>query len=350
MEAAADLIVHTAAGHHRQRRVGHLARARILGTLPVAQDELPDHRLRKLRRAAETAVGVVELRRDGLQRLPRDRGREELGRRPEPLRLAERRADLLRRGDDLAAPVRPRVGDRRQEAREPGQSVTVDRREVRAAVEGCAIGSQKHGHGPPAVSRQRLDGLHVDLVDVWTLLAIDLDVDEVLVHHAGDLGILERLVLHHVAPVARRVADREEHGLVLGPGLRECLVAPGIPVDGVVGMLEQIGAGLACEPVFGQRGASDQRWNGSALTLAAVSRPSWRTDTLVPGWACWRRTNASAIGRSSPTDHTALVTLPIAVSSATTSAPADGTSRPSSTRPRSIRLTCPRSRILTTTS
>ena len=95
--------------------------------------------------------------------------------------------------------------------------------------------------------------------------------------------------------------------------------------------------------------ASLPQLDGS-LTLAGLRCPSWRTDTRLPGSACCRRTNASAIGRSSPGDHTALVTLPMAASSATTSAPGGGTSRPSSTSPRSIRLTCPRSRIRTTTS
>jgi len=65
------------------------------------------------------------------------------------------------------------------------------------------------------VARERLHGLHVDLIDVRALLAVDLHVHEMLVHHRGDLGILERLVLHHVTPVARGVADREEQRLVL---------------------------------------------------------------------------------------------------------------------------------------
>ena len=55
--------------------------------------------------------------------------------------------------------------------------------------------------------------------------------------------VLERLALHHVAPVAGRVADREEDRLVLRPGLLQRLLAPGIPVHRVVGVLQQVGAG-----------------------------------------------------------------------------------------------------------
>ena len=66
---------------------------------------------------------------------------------------------------------------------------------------------------------------------------------------AAIVGVLERLVRHHVAPVARRVADRQEDRLVLGAGRGERLVAPRVPVDRVVGVLAQVGAGLVREPV-----------------------------------------------------------------------------------------------------
>jgi hypothetical protein len=86
-------------------------------------------------------------------------------------------------------------------------------------------------------------------VDVGPLLAVHLDVDEVLVHERGDPFVLERLALHHVAPVACRVRDRQEDRLVLGARLRERLVAPGIPVHRVAGVLLQVGALLAGETV-----------------------------------------------------------------------------------------------------
>src|SRR5690606_11467358 len=62
---------------------------------------------------------------------------------------------------------------------------------------------------------------------------------------------LERLVGHHVAPVARRVADREQHRHVPPPRLGERLVAPGVPVDRVVGVLAQVGRRLGGESVAG---------------------------------------------------------------------------------------------------
>ena len=80
---------------------------------------------------------------------------------------------------------------------------------------GSPVGREEDGHRPAAVPGQRDDRVHVDRVEVGPLLAVDLDVDEVLVHQRRRLLVLERLVLHHVAPVAGGVADREQDRPVL---------------------------------------------------------------------------------------------------------------------------------------
>jgi hypothetical protein len=71
----------------------------------------------------------------------------------------------------------------------------------------------------------------------------------VLVHERRRAGILERLVLHHVAPVARRVADRQQDRAIELARALERLLAPRIPLDGVVLVLEEVGAGLLGEPI-----------------------------------------------------------------------------------------------------
>ena len=125
------------------------------------------------------------------------------------------------------------------------------RREVRAAPERLAVRRHEHRHRPPAVARERDDRVHVDPVDVRTLLAVDLDADEVLVHERGRLVVLEGLVLHDVAPVAGRVADGQQDRLVLLARAREGLLAPRVPVDGVVRVLEEVRARLLREAVHG---------------------------------------------------------------------------------------------------
>ena len=149
-----------------------------------------------------------------------------------------------RPGPQLVAPAREGVDHRfhhHPEARHPAPLVG---REVGAAVEGHAVGVAEDRHRPAAVAGHRLHRLHVEGVDVGALLAVDLDVDEVLVHVGGGLGVLEGLVLHHVAPVAGGVADREQDRAVLVAGAGQRLLAPRVPVDRVVAVLKQVGAGL----------------------------------------------------------------------------------------------------------
>jgi len=81
------------------------------------------------------------------------------------------------------------------------------------------------------------------------LLPIHLDGDEVLVEDLRHILSFERLALHHVAPVAGRVAHGQEDRLVLLPGLSERLRPPGVPVDRVARMLEQVGAVFVDQPV-----------------------------------------------------------------------------------------------------
>jgi hypothetical protein len=104
------------------------------------------------------------------------------------------------------------------------------------------------------VAVQGLHGGHVDRVHVGTLLAVHLDGDEVLVELASDLQVLEGLLLHDVAPVAGGVAHREEDRTAGAACLGEGLVAPGVPVDRIVGVLPEVRAGLDDETV-GEVGA-----------------------------------------------------------------------------------------------
>src|SRR5262249_9958857 len=124
-----------------------------------------------------------------------------------------------------------------------------------ASVARASPGRQPpRGRPPPAVPH-RLHGAHVHRVDVGPLLAIDLDGDVVLVQIRRDLLVLERLLRHHVAPVAGRVADAEQDRPLLVPRPGEGLVAPRIPVDGVVGVLAEGRAGAAGAAGWGGRRA-----------------------------------------------------------------------------------------------
>ena len=104
-------------------------------------------------------------------------------------------------------------------------------REVRAAPERAPVVVEGDGHRPAAAPGQRLHGVHVDGVDVGSLLAVDLDAHERRVHRRRHVVVLERLVRHHVAPVTGRVADAEQDRHVALAGGGERLRAPRVPVD-----------------------------------------------------------------------------------------------------------------------
>ncbi len=104
-----------------------------------------------------------------------------------------------------------------EDAGEAGHPSRVVGRVVGPAEEGLQVGGEEDRHRPAALPGHRLDGRHVDLIDVGTLLAVDLDVDERGIHERRDPGVFEALPLHDVAPVAGGVADREEDRTALSP-------------------------------------------------------------------------------------------------------------------------------------
>ncbi len=208
----------------------------------VAEQELEHHRRRELRWAAEPGVLGVELAGKApggrVQPLRRRRFRPRQG-----ARTAELAGDAGSGIVDLSPAVDPRLGDRVQDLPERRHSMRRPGWEVRAGVERPAIGREEGGHRPSALAGQRLDRLHVHGVDVWPLLAVDLDRHEPRVEVGSGRLVLERLVRHDMAPVARGVSDTEQHRDVAPARLGECVVAPLPPVHGVVGVLEEVRAG-----------------------------------------------------------------------------------------------------------
>ena len=131
--------------------------------------------------------------------------------------------EQLVEADLVAARARREIGARRK------------RREV-ARIE-------KQGQRPTAAAAgQQLMRELVETVEVRTLLAIDLDADEPGVEPARDVRIVEALASHDLAPVAGRVAYRQQDRSVLGPRTVQRAAIPGLPVDGLVGVLLQVGA------------------------------------------------------------------------------------------------------------
>jgi len=153
--------------------------------------------------------------------------------------------DLAGLAVDFLAPVAPEVLDTVQQAEEAVAG------KVGTAEERPLVRGQEDRHRPAAAAGQQLHRLHVGGVDRRQLLAVDLDADEMAVEHLGHRVVLEDLVLHDVAPVAGSIAAAEEDGTVIGAGQIEGRRVPGVPVDGVVGVLAQVEGPLLGQAVAG---------------------------------------------------------------------------------------------------
>jgi len=171
----------------------------------------------------------------------------------------------------LAPAVAVRVSHRKEDTAEARAAHLILRREISTSEKRLAVGGQKHGERPAAALPHHLHDFLIDVVDVGALLPIDLDVHVALVHERGDLGVFERFVGHHVAPVAGRVTDREQDGNVSPAGLLERLVAPLPPVHRVVGVLEQIGTCRVAQPI----GHASIFSQAASRPFVGQSWPSW---------------------------------------------------------------------------
>ena len=256
VEAAAQMVVDAAARHLSTGKDHVFERFRCLvggQFVTGGQQEQEIRRRRKLWRGSEAAmvgVGLLEQAHGGLGHRQHTRCGCAAGCR----RARQARHDPLGRLVDGLASAAIGTIDGGQYLTKRRESVARGRRVVRAAMEGRSVWATENGERPAAVARESHDRVHVDLVDIGSLFAIDLDVHEQSVHQGRRLGIFEGFVRHHVAPVAGAVADRDQQGLVGLAGLGQCLGAPGPPVHGVVHVLAEVGARLLGQSVGGLAG------------------------------------------------------------------------------------------------
>ena len=230
-EAAANLIKDSTRCHRAQALKRHRRFA-------PCEQELDRARVGKLRRRAPATVDRVERQRQPLDSFGQQRGVERLRACFQPCRARKPLQPGLGLLGDLLAALLPCLGDRGQNLRPGSHSLPRLRRKVGAAVEGELGGGKEDVQRPAALAGHRLHRLHVDRVDVGPLLAVHFDADEVLVHQRGDLGVLKAFALHHVAPVAGRIADRNEQRPVQLARARQRLVAPRQPINWVLSVLE----------------------------------------------------------------------------------------------------------------
>ena len=252
VETAAEVVVQPAAGHFAQSEEGHLQGIRRAGARVIAEHEIESDRTREFGGAAKAPMlrleAVFNLLIAGVEQGP-DRRAPLAGLHSGHLLQFLRHP--FGRIDDGVALFFPGLRDAQQDRAKARPSAVILRREISAAGEGLEVGGQPDAHGPAAPAGRRLHKGHIDVIDIGALLAVHLDGHEVVVQNPGDLGILERLVLHHMTPVAGRVAHREKDRFIFPARPVKGLLAPGVPRHGIAGMLEQIGAFLMPQAVGG---------------------------------------------------------------------------------------------------
>ena len=198
-ESSTQLIEDPACGHPLQGEAQHGTRARRPWFFQQRQEVLKERLLGEFGRSAEPAVCRVEGRADveiGL--FQKTRVGDSLPGGDPPSYHRGELGCLLRHQVSLFP---PRLRYRLQHLGEGGHPSPRPGRVVGSGVEGFAIGVQENSQRPSSPAGEHLAGLHVDGVDVRSLFAVHLDVDEQPVHYLGRGRILEGLVSHHMAPV-----------------------------------------------------------------------------------------------------------------------------------------------------
>jgi hypothetical protein len=255
VEAAAEVVVEAAGGHRVERVAGDVAVLAVAALHVVGADDGVDAtRLRELRRAAEPAVVPVCGPGERARRVVEWAVLAEVGSVREVLQFSLRRAQpLLRAVLEVLTLGPPRVGDVVEQLEEPWLVPFRLLREVRPHEERLLVGCEERRQGPPTATADDLADLYVQCVDVRALLAVDFHRDEVLVQGLCDLLVGERLLLHHVTPVARRVADGEEDRDVAFSRALEGRLVPRLPVHWVVRVLPEVRARRLVESVAARR-------------------------------------------------------------------------------------------------
>ena len=189
----------------------------------------------KLRRAGKAALGGIktpaDVVHDPLHNLTRQRGGFSRG---DGGHMATQR--LGRRCDALAI-----LGVALRHLRQ--HRLERVRRQIGAPVENVSIRRQEDGERPAAAAGELCDRALVARVDVRAHVAIDLDRNEQLVDEHGDRGILVRLAVHLMAPVAPDRPDVEVDRPIEPPCQGEHVVAPLLPMHGLLRRRPQVRAG-----------------------------------------------------------------------------------------------------------
>src|SRR5215510_2820913 len=238
MKSTSEMIVDTPAGHLARGQLGHIEEVFIATDMPVAQEIFQVRGIRELGLGAEATVHHIKIVCQSTGRIRENVGRQFTRTRFKAREFLQTLADLLDTLRDFAGATVVGVRDCSQYAWESRTAIAVFRRKIRATVEGLLLRREEHREWPASLARQHLHDALVNVVEIRSLFAVHLDAHKVLIHDSRDALVLEGLVFHDMAPVARGVANREQERFVFSPRFLERFGSPRKPVYRVMGVLE----------------------------------------------------------------------------------------------------------------
>ena len=249
VESPTQMVNHPPMGHFLQAQFHHSQGFLRPCSFPLTEKKGETHAARKLRGSSEPPIGGIELALHRLERLIQDPCLHGLLGRSQPDNLLK---SLLHLGNHLIH--FPPVGtivvrEDHEDLWKSWHPTPVFRRKVSARMEGNEIRGQKDVQGPAPAAGHYLSRIHINFIKVRPFFPIDLDANKFLVHDLRNCFVFEAFLLHHMAPVAGGVTNTEEDGLILLPGPAQRFLAPRVPIDRVVSMLQKIGTGLMDQPI-----------------------------------------------------------------------------------------------------
>ena len=210
--------------------------------------------MRKLGRASKSAVNLVKHLPRRFHNRVNHRCRYFPAVRGKRLRLRDRALDHLRLLQHLAVLLAISLSNRKQHTLKTGPSVLVGRREVRPPIKRFAVGSKKRRKRPPALSCERAHRRLIPAVNIRTLVPIHLHRNVMLVNDRRHLGIVIRLAIHHMTPVAPNRPNIQKHRLVGRASRGKSLLPKLMPLNRLMHSRTKIGRRSASEGVVGAGG------------------------------------------------------------------------------------------------
>src|ERR1700761_1532850 len=110
--------------------------------------------------------------------------------------------NIAGRGNDIFFALVPQSGDMLQHLQKAGTAMAAVRGKIGATKKGLQIWREENAHRPAAATGCSLHKHHVNLVHIWSFLAIHFDADKMSIEIFGHAFVLKTFALHDMTPMA----------------------------------------------------------------------------------------------------------------------------------------------------